>query len=525
MSKKDDSKASITSSGFEKNLKEFLERAKNAKNTLEYSLFLPKIQPVLHPASDDSIISDIIVQCLRNCHCNLFRAMQYKFFSVQCLDKDSHIPDIFYEFKPAYSENYTYDDIWKSDFFASTLMSQCIMSSYDMVLHLLPFEKISPYTLNKFKNNGFYKLNQSNLINTQSFTYPQISLNASGNTSAEASTLYQKIISHLEDWKKGFLRDFSDIGTNGYIDLYSADILYNVTQINASSFHKFSNLYTNFDYNNSPRQNWNFFCKMYRQLEYPSYHDLKNDNNTPIADKLHYYYRLENIFALELCYTFYQSINLLRNENTTYPDGINNLKTIAAISRFPNVFSRDNYLQYAFSFIRQNLSAHKSYFLDAPPATNIVNFIENDKFDFNEWNIVFEKFCLFFNNLIFPAEEWYFFLTLYNTVKYHFSDKACCPKSILLKMANLLSTYINKNYEYITMYWKCPCISDNTPQEYQYTNDNPDISKLLSMFKTINQNTPLSLPYFDRENIITYNDNSNINYKNILKLYTKILTS
>ena len=46
MSKKDDSKASITSSGFEKNLKEFLERAKNAKNTLEYSLFLPKIQPV-----------------------------------------------------------------------------------------------------------------------------------------------------------------------------------------------------------------------------------------------------------------------------------------------------------------------------------------------------------------------------------------------------------------------------------------------------------------------------------------------
>lgn len=508
-------------------LKDFENMMTTAEMTLEYSLFLPKILPISKEVPEHAWIAQSILQCFHNCHCNLIKTSKYHFFSPNYVDKSNYFPCTISPTLPNNYKNFRESDVFEKDFFSSTILSQCIMSSYDMASRLLPFRLVKPYTLGKITNRGLCELQERNLVNTSNFKFTHLSRHNSFSKadifadSTTATILAQKIDSHQDAEYEYFFQNCLRLTQQKSVDLYSADMLYNLLDINASSYKSLQKLYAS-DFTQPAKnsyKSWNFFCKMYKELQYPDYH---NNANNHITDKLHYYYRLENIFAHDLSSFFYKSISQLRDKNCIYPDGINNLTTIAQISRMPNVFSRNAYLQYAFEFIRGNNSVHYSCFLNPLSPASVISKIPPSKFNFNEWILVFEKFCTFFNKLIFPAEQWYFFITLYKTVSENLSISE--PAEIALKLQSLLSTYIDKNHTYVTKYWNLPNIKDITPLESDYDSQNPNISTLLSLFRIANENTELSLPPFTKESLLFPREEDN-NYKALLQLYSDLITN
>lgn len=505
----------------------FQNNLETARRTLEYSLFLPEITILDNLATDDTIISQAISNCFQNCHIQLFKNTGYKFWCRHRLKSENikqYIP-IFLD------ENLSTDTkILEKDFWASTLLSDCIMASYDKVLSLLSFETVSPYALNKFDNLGFCKLKETNLINTLNERFPYQSLDEmylateSQHSSAEASTLRQKIQTHKTDWNLGFLRKCEPIDNNTHIPLHSSQLLNNVLNIKAPSFHKLSTMYHSplVSKENFPSKNWSHYCNTYKVLGYTNCRPIDFLDPAALVDQLHYYYQLENTFAFDLASFSIQSIKQLREEGHVYPDGINDYKILAQISRMPNVFSRNAYLQYALEFIRTKEPVHDSCFVTPVSPTSVVDRSETYKFDFNEWNIVLSRFCHFFNNLIFPAEEWYFFLTLYDTVKFTLSGQNCTIRDVLLKMQHLLATYINQNHSYLTKYWHCSNIESINPNDIEYDRKNPDISILLSAFCDANPDTELSLACFCKKNLMPP-DNQDINHKRLLQFFTNII--
>lgn len=517
----DDTYPSVT------HLDDFENIMNTAEMTLEYSLFLPKIQPISKATPEHVWITKAILQCFHNCHCNLIKTSKYHFFNPDDVFQSYYLPCGISSTLHPNHKNFGETDIFEKDFFSSTIMSQCIISSYDMATRLLPFKLVKPYTLGKLTNKGLCELQEKKLINTSNFKFTHLSRhNPSPGTdsyadSTTATILAQKIASHQDTKSDYFFNNCIRVTQKKGVDLYSADLLYNLLDINASSYKSMRKLY---EHDLTPPdknayQNWHLFCDIYNALHYSDYHSKISNN---ITDKLHYYYRLENIFAHDLASFLYKSINQLRNQNCIYPDGQNNISTIAEISCMPNVFSRNAYLQYAFEFIRSNRSVHHSCFLNPLPPISVITRIPPSEFKFSEWIMVFEKFCAFFNKLIFPAEQWYFFITLYKTVAENLSITE--PSEIALKLQSLLSTYIDQNHTYITKYWNLPNIKDITPRKSDYDNQNPNISTLLSSFQVANKNTELSLAPFSKENLMFPGKEDN-NYKVLLQFYSDFITN
>ena len=507
----------------------FLKNLETARRTLEYSLFLPEISIINDTSEDNTLISHAISYCFQNCHVQLFKNTGYKFWCRTSLKSENikhYIPSFL-------NENLSTDtDIFEKDFWASTILSHCVMASYDKVLSLLSFETVSPYALNKFDNLGFCKLKETSLINPLNERFPYQSLDETylaiepQHSSAEASTLRQKLQTHKADWNAGFLRKNDSINDKNHIPLHSAQLLNNVLNIKASSFHKLSTMYHPplVAKENFPSKNWNLYCNTYTILGYTDCCLDDAPDMATLVDRLHYYYQLENTFAFDLVSFSIQSIKQLREEGHAYPDGINDYRILAEISRMPNVFSRNAYLQYALEFIRRNDSMRDSCFVTPVSPTSMVERSEIYKFDFNEWNIILSKFCHLFNNLIFPAEEWYFFLTLYDTVKATLSSQDCTLRDILLKMQDLLAKYMNNNSSYLTKYWHCSNIASINPNVIEYDRNNPDVFVLLSAFCDANPDTELSLPYFSKKNLIPP-DNREVNHKRLLQFFINTITN
>ncbi len=474
----------------------FNKACSTIEKILEYSLYFPEIEPIDSECEDDWVPLALL-KCHQNCHKNLFEKIEYNFFGITISNGSddilnsictSSINQVVYD--KAYAESAKSLTFFKSDFFAKTLLSHCLIAAYDTTVRLFPFKQITSFGLNKIKNTGldkllcdylgqdkYYDINYS--IKTADVLHA-VKANRKNITPSEATRLTNKINTHSQSILnlKGFTKFFNADQIDNSIEFCYADIVYLVCGINARTFTMFSNMCQTECKTEEGRAltNWKCFCKIYEEL----YNKTRSkDSWFDDTDRLYFYYKLENIFGLDLANTIFHAIQSLNKENKSYPDGANEYKVLAEISRFPNVFSRNLYLEYAFEHIRYERSAHNSCFLKPSPAEAWGTSIIPSQFNFTEWMFVFEKFCKLFNKLIFPVEEWYFFLILKKTVDEYYNAES---DEKIIKLNRLLKEYINQNAVHIEQPLSNYFQEFPTPKIYEYSQEAPNIAMLLSLF-------------------------------------------
>lgn len=516
-----------------------------AKNTLEYTLLLPAIEPI--KASPDKWIEYAVAQCHSACHPRLFYPDNYNFFG----DFISRNKDCaqFYDVHQAKKIMSNPDSplyFFKSDFFANTILMQCVMSAYDTIMRVLLRENIKPYTLvNKVKILGQNELIDSGLLRNDFTCVPHHSHDTTG-ASSKASAFTKKLRSHAEIWNDSKLKEiFPDTGNDLPI-LYS-DLLHRLIETDSREFKNYLNLYTT-NNSTSSKNNmdaWNTYVKFNDELT----KELPQNN----VDRLYYLYRIENLFALDLANAIIQNIYQLKSFDKLYPDGISNYKTLALLCKLPNVFSRNLYLQFALEAVWNEASLKNSFFNRLQSPETMMYKKEEKTFDMYEWHIYLEKFCRFFSNLIFPAYEWYFLLILFQTVEEYKPNTKVIDKLILLQKE--LANFINQHHAII----KDPLTNEDSLDEkknktlsllsnydngkiitpvYCRTSDNklttifqnptkdirslPNVGTLLSILNPIDSFTELPLPNFNRNFCLSSNADE-LNYNRFIGQFISLV--
>lgn len=453
------------SSGF-LNSKKLFNRS---RNTLNYTLHLPDIVPIAE--SKERWVSQALIQCHKACHPRLFFLKNYYFFggSFREADGSSGLYNslCFYR-EPSYNSE-DEPNFLKEDFFADTILLQCVMSAYDSVIQMLS-TPIKPYKIeNSCKALGYNWLK----ANGVSCSIP------SAERSSEASNLTSRIIKHMK-YSNESLKSVFEIEVKGSYNSAQSDLLYKIANIDARPYKNFMDLYR-WDYNNiykerTLKDHWKIASNFYSYiLDNKSTRARKKiyDEPEPVlsisrtTDQLYYLYRVENIFGLELANCIEQNISRLKEAGKPCPDGINNLRSLAQISRLPNAFSRPFYLQFAMDSFWNEDSLQDGFFDKLFDPASLMYTLEKKAFDINKWHILFEKFCRFFGDLIFPVYEWYFFLTLIDTVNAAYPEiyteeqeeksSANCTgqtsmgigREQLLILQEVLSTFIEQHYKEI----------------------------------------------------------------------------
>lgn len=504
---------------------QFHRTAQKAENTLEYSLFLPEITPLSSNIPEDSWVERAAFECYKNCHCKLFQTTQYLFFGNCFIEnKDSilsYIPKHFFISEDLTPDKFTNSDILQNDFFASTILFQSIMAAYDTTMLLLPFKKITAYAMDKYNDWGFQNLANNDKIITSGFPfYRKSSESLSDNPSAKLTT--QKSASRHSIFSSDLLKNVFHLNEGNYkdLDFYFADIYLRLFKMNAKSLGTFLEMYESYPTKNkSDRKNWNIFCKTYELLNYTLQITEKGSSPSDRVDALYHYYKLENIFGLDLSTHMYRAFSHSKDTYEIYPDGINSFKLLAELSCFPNVFSRSLYLDYILEIIRFQLPIHDSFLINPPPAEAMIIKSPPKKFDYGEWEITVKKFCILFNQLIFPSEEWYFFLILKKTLDARYPKEL--PETRYLRLQKLLASYIDKNHQLLINPRNSQKANKSAPQAYEFDSRNPDIALLLSLFRTANEHTKLPLPPLDKDKVLPTKDD--LYFKKLMQYYISVI--
>lgn len=492
--------------------KKYDKTCKIAESILEYSLFLPEITPI-RSKNEKDWVPEAMHQCYVNCHRNLFCQTQYHFlgFKLTSVNIDGvkigdYVPDL--------KKDNIDSECITPDFFAKTLLSHCVMAAYDATMRLLPFNKdISSYTFGKIKNHGFHKMLEENLVDISNFTIrrlndPKISQVTRDKIEKLNQLSNQKSLldSHNGIFKLESFKNFFGIEKGKAISIYSADVLSSLVDINSRAFQHFCQLYIK-DAGETKAddlyKNWKHFREFYKNL----YVDMtEKDFWANDVDKLYYYYKMENIFGLDLIDNIFHEIKILKKSKKFFPDGINNFKTLAEIGRFPNVFSRNFYLRNAFEYIKEEVYINNSCFLNSTSAKAWEETVSlYNLFNINEWMLAFEKFCKFFNRLVFPAEEWYFFLTLMKTVDKHMGKNLKLANKAL-KLNEVLTAYIHDNAEFIAYPSDKHFKEFKMPEKRWSSAGKPDVKRLLLLYNDVQQHKEFPLSSLNKENLLPKQD-------------------
>lgn len=494
----------------ENNLSDYIKKFKLdsiiSERILEYSLFMPKIEAI-DSKNPENWVSEAVSQCFEKCHKNLFIATEEStFFGIHpssiIIDGKNTISDLMQKNDDMGTKCMKGFSGLKHDFFAKTLLSHCLIAAYDTTMKLLPIDcDITSYALEIVNNKGFRRLMEEGLISKPSFKISKTKNSGKNDRSSDGANRKKAISTHISLYKLEGFKRFFEINT-GKANIYSADILYSLTKVNAKTFNAFLELY-NVSGNISDIEkdraykNWGHFCNVYGQL----YTDiLKNDIGDNDVDRLYYYYKLENILGLDLANNIFYAINEAKKADKHFLSGYDIYTMVAEISRFPNVFSRNLYLRYALSSAWESDYIYDSCFINSMPADGIYQFMDK-KSDFNVWMLAFDKFCKFFDQLVFPVEEWYFFLTLKKTVDEHMGEKSS-PVDKVLKLNEVLATYINANAQYIVHPFIEKYQKFGTPEKFGFSKENPDIAMILSFFDNAKSGKEFPLSSLSKESLI-----------------------
>ena len=442
------------------NLEQFKFYREESKNTLLYTLLLPNIDKIT--GNEDTWVEKALNQTFCSCHRRFFRD-NYDFFGYYKVEDFSFSSLI-------YKNHYDSNDL-SEDFFASTILSQCVMSSYDTVMQLIlsDFEKLTPYAMsNKIEYNSYNSLRKLNIISDDFIKIFRIEENS--DALSRASLCRNKLIAHLDclkytKFQNYFPTDVSDLS------LLQSDILYRINDFHTTSYKEIIKFYTNEAKTLTPVskvQQWNQLSSFYNKLMYT----LPED---PV-DYLYYLYRTEKIFNLNLASCLVQNVNFLQNIGM-YPN-YKDMNVLSIISKMPNVFSRTVYLQFAFEAIENQANFNKSFFDRIDDIGTFMSKRDSKEFNFHEWSLYFKKYCKFFSNLIFPVFEWYFFLSLLETAEENSKD----TRSALLLLQKVLYDFIkNKRTSLWGKYGFCDSLLPDKSKKmifFPYYSERDDMNKI-----------------------------------------------
>ena len=413
---------------------------KSAKNVLEFSLLLPEIYPF--ETQPEDWIDNAISQCYSVCHPRLMFGSSYDFFGLYTKATDDPC-NLYQMCNCKKSPGNPVDYILKADFFANTILNQCIMSTYDVIMQSILPKTVTPYAVaNKLGTSGYNQLKQTAIL-TETFSLKNTPIPQGNDCSSyaiNATAFQKKIMSHEQALENSQFNHLLAKG-NHHIPSFQSDLVYRLMLIDARQFKNLLQLF-NHTTENKSKKNWENFKALYNSLteNLPANH----------TDRLYYLYRMERSFPIGLADCISQNINKLKNSGKKYPDGVNDFNRLAAINRLPNVFSRYIYLQFAFDAMSSTQNIHDNYFTKLFSSEVVMRYIDPPKpFSLHGWQDVFEKFCRFFSDFIFPAFEWYFLLLLVVTVDHHSETQNSTAQKKLLLLQQLLTDYIEEHHETI----------------------------------------------------------------------------
>jgi len=498
-----------------KSTEDFMDYANEAKNTLIFSLLMPQITSMKE--SQDNWVECALDKCKKACSSAIFYNENYDFFGVK--GDDIFLDNISAAFFNAAKESgFTFNNNIDSttlarDFFQDTILMQCIMSSYDTIVQLMSSEcSLTSYAfINKIQDKGYNELIKRGII-TNSFNCFRNNGNNSGSHSSKATGFSKKMNTHCKILKQfDFLDSFY---LEESLKASHSDLFYKLMNTDLRELKSVLKMYSDCD--TYPKKviknNWEISKKFYKNL-LPI--DWKNSeeilNTKDITDYLYLAYKVENIFGLGLGSCIMQNVIQLKKNGNRYLDGVNDIRTIALISRLPNVFSRNLYFQFAIEALWGNVECKGTFFEDLLKPDAVAMQGTPSSFNITNWLLAYQKFCIFFSDFVFPIYEWYFLLTLTTTASEHKVE------NVLSTLQNLLSIYITKNHtkfaheEFKNFKFMLPKEFDKKkvkePFYLEENEETPHIASILSAFKSVTHDTKSPLLRLDRYFCINPNKN------------------
>lgn len=507
------------------NTKLFLQNLQEAEKTLEYTLLLPRINAVDINGPKSELIDAALFETYKNCHCKLSKKFNYNFFGR--FNSTESIGTLFQS--TSFNSDKNISEIYKNDFFGSSILSQCIMAAYDTCIQLLTTEQyITTYAITKLKDCGFNQCIEEGRLKPP-FHIERQTDHSSASSSTKASSLQTKLDNRIRTFKHNKFDTTGLVDKDHHINFNMSALLYKITDMPASDFKHFLSLYNaGFAAKNSYKKHEYIrnFCD-YMDYNFIFEKEFEKLSNAKRTDFLYYYYKLENIFNISLANCTAQFLNRLEQKGL-YPNGKNELENIALISTFPNIFSRNLYLQYALESIYDLSNIYNNNFSILSQPNIGMYYAEDHPYNIYKWNITLKRFYNFFTKFIIPADEWHFIITL---IKKLAPEENTLDSRLLQIMQSLLSDYISKNAERILYPAKSMleanqrCYIEPIENINKYNEDTPfSFVTLLPYYKneTLIADTPI--PFFGKGTLLKHTI-ADTNYNNILFGYISSVTT
>lgn len=452
----------------------------DALNSIKHTLLLKYEVPNVD--NKNQLISEVMRSCQKCCQ-GLFldttvssnEKIYFSFFGTLPPIKETTLKNTSYklsfldEFPPNKQMYPEMSDIG----FPTMILDHCVLSCYHAVLtEILGNKTVTAYeVVNYIKSQGIYSLYKKDKLNLQSgpiLKKKDLYFKPNSAKSSTASDFGKKAQTHIKAlaFTQPIFKaeDFND--TNGFF-LQFADIFSHICDIDVRRWKFLSS-----KINENNRFDILERFKLLSEELFPA-----KDKKTYITvDNLYYYYIMERISNVKLISCLLKNIDIIE-KNTRYilcqEETIN---TICRCQKFPNIFSRQYFIQYAFDQLTNKPISYLDYWHDhrLDMSTSVLEspLRPVHHFQFIRWLEQFSLFCDYMSEYVIPIYEWCFTNMLMDTIEKNFvpdtgketTDNKFMHRTNLLTAYEVLSEYMQQNSKQIL----CPVPSDKQPETLSF---------------------------------------------------------
>ncbi len=448
----------------------FFKDMETARKTLEFTLFISPVQPIKD--NNEAIwIEEALNRTSKCCHKYLFKKFGYRFFG-----------DINFDNKESFnrpSDFFSCCELDETPLFLPAIQDQCVLSAYDSIVRVIGNSYLSAANIVCLEKSiqrkyfakssdtkkldaglffGIERLSDEKLVDNR-FTVSNLKTNGFVNDTEDEDYIRNNVnnmrgfirgLFYMVDSNKCSRMLSEGVLTNTRILLSHLPILYPLCKTDKRFLGDLLGLYNvdigEFTGETSKVENKKAWERLYNFKKSICY-TIPSSGKVPVDD-IYRYYRLESMFNMDIFNCIAQNIQKVKQAGRPCPSGINDYTSIAFAAALPNIFTRNIFVQYAFEcLIRQNKLGY-SNFLVSQNQKKAFAFPAEEGFSIHTWHKLFENFCSLFSWIIIPAQEWYFLITLYETVKYHYTEECSSAKDKMFaenKLYEVLKKYIEEN--------------------------------------------------------------------------------
>lgn len=452
----------------------------DAINSIKHTLLLKYEVP--HVTSKDQLIPEVMKSCQKCCQ-GLFidraassdKKISFNFFgslssiNPSVLENPSHRLSFLDEFPP---NKQMYPEMSNIGF-PTMILDHCVISCYHAVLtELLGNKTVTAYEMvNDIKSQGIYSLYKKDKLNLQSepiLKKKDLYFKPNSTKSSVASDFGKKAQTHikvLSSTQPLFKAEGSN-DTNGFF-LQFADIFSYICNIDARRW--------KFRSSEISENNRFDILEKFKELS----QNLFPDSNIDTVDKLYKCYIIERISNVKLISCLLKNIDIIEKNSKYILCQEEIINTLCLCQKFPNVFSRQYFIQYAFDKLINEPISYLDFWhnhrLDM--STNVLESPLKPvlHFQFVRWLEQFSLFCNYMSEYVIPIYEWCFTNMIMDTIEKNFlpnTGKETAKNEIkhrtnLLTAYEALSEYIQQNSQQII----CPVLFDKQPRTLSFVTE------------------------------------------------------